>query len=374
MFNPEKPKIAILCSGLDSKLRGYETHQRTLFECLKVERCDVKLFKRTGKRIKSYEVPLRTPSEDSLICKLVSLFYETPHQLQKSFFSVAFVLYVLVFRKKFKYLLIIEPGVARVISRIRKLLPGNPDIVYTHGIGNGPEYYFGFSDQIIEVSNPAFLKAHAYASKKESSQPLHCIPHFVNQEFLFREEPDAEFINSLKKKFGIQTRNVALHVGLICKDPKNVGYIIEEIARLPKDWSLLLVGEVEDSELLNIGKHALGDRFLQITLPRDRVREAYYVSDVMVFASINEGFGIVIIEGLSSGLPVLLPNIPLYQWIVNSNNDSLYNLESGGLSNAIQQRMTNPNLIRKQKETGRLLVQANYSWNAVRKAYLSLLK
>jgi len=374
MKNSEKPKIAVLCSGLDSKLRGYEAHQRSLFENLKNEKCDVVLFKRTGKRIKNSEVPLKTPSESSFISKIVSFFYEDPNQLQKAFFSVAFVIYTIIFKKEFDYLLIIEPGVARVIKRIRKLLLKNPVILYTHGIGNGPEYYFNLCDQVIEVNEPAFLKAKHYACKLESSPKLHCIPHFVDKIYENQSERDSTTINTIKNEFGILTKHVAVHVGLVCKNPKNVDYILQEIEQLPDEWSLLLVGEVKDKELLGIGNSKLGARFIHITLPRQEVWKAYVVSDVMVFASINEGFGMVIIESLSSGLPVLLPDIPLYRWITNSDENSLYELKTNRLSSALKDRVLDAGLVAKQKAFGKELVEKNYTWDSVRERYLSLLE
>lgn len=374
MVSKRKVKIAVLCSGLDSKLRGYETHQRTLFNCLANDEYNVDLYKRDGKNIRNKEIALRTPSYKSKTSKLVSKFYDTPLQCQMAFFAIAFVFRSAIFRKKYDYLFIIEPGLLRVIYKMKRLVPGSPRLVYTHGINNEPKYYYNYCDDIIEVSNPAYIVTKNFSGMNENSPKIWLIPHFI--ENLEKNEEIKNSIDKyhLKSKFGIRTKNVLLHVGVICKKPKNVDYIIDEFSKLPENWTLLLVGSVANKDILSRGQEMLGDRIIQVSLPREDMWIPYSFSDIMAFASTEEGFGITIIEALSNGLPILLPNIPLYTWITRNNSDMLYKLESGSLYSKILKFSSSDSWRSEQIEYGRNLVSENYTWSAVKPIYKELLE
>lgn len=374
MSSEKKFKIAVLCSGLDSKLRGYETHQRTLFNCFASEDYDVTLYKRDGKGIKNKEIALRTPSYKSLISKLFSKYYDTPLQCQMAFFAVAFVLHSFFMKKKYKHIMIIEPGLLRIVYKLRNFLPGHPKLVYTHGINNDPKYYINYCDEIIEVSEPTFKITKKYSERMSTGPNLWLIPHFVEKQELFIKNTKNTNIKQLKTRLGIRTEKVLLHVGVVCRKPKNVDYIINEFSQLPDDWTLLLIGNVVDKDILDIGYKTFGDRLVQTALLREDMWIPYYLSDLLVFASTEEGFGIVIIEALASELPILLPKIPLYSWITNNNSEMLYELESGGLSRKILANSFSKSWISDQKNYGRNLVAENYTWDSVKPLYEELFK
>ena len=365
----KKHHIAILCSGLDSKLRGYETHQQLLFRMLMADGYSVVLFKRDGAFKFGKEIPLNTPSEKSRIARFVARYYEDPNQVQKAFFAVAFVAFCAVFRQRYSCLMIIEPGVARIVNKLRRFLPGKPRIIYTHGVGDGPEYYTHYCDEIIEVNGPAFLKTKEFLMNKNIVKPVYCIPHFVDHPIIDSFQIEEAQLQELKSYFGLNTKYIALHVGLICEDPKNIQYIIEEVEGLSDDWSLFLVGEVQDTHLIQLAKEKLGPRFSYTSLPRDKVWQAYAVSDFMVFASINEGFGLVIIESMLFNLPFLLPDIPLYRWITDSSESNLYTLKPGELSHKLESSIEEREALERHVFKTKELLHRRYTWEAVKSQY-----
>jgi len=86
---------------------------------------------------------------------------------------------------------------------------------------------------------------------------------------------------------------------------KGVPWLLEAFARLPSDWALHLVGPL-----------APGFRDVLARLPRERVvargvlsrealTEAYRAADIFCLPSIEEGFGMVILQAMASGLPVI---------------------------------------------------------------------
>lgn len=365
-------KIAILCTGLDSKLRGYETHQRTLFDSLSNEQLDVTLYKRDGVYIRKKEVSLHTPSYKSVLSKIFSRFYDSPLQCQMAFFGVAFVLCASITRKNFTHIMIIEPGLLRIIYKLKRFLPGTPKLVYTHGINDSPKYYFKYCDHIIEVSQPAYEITKTYSKKQSSCPNIWLIPHFIKDSDFYETENRKFSKKHLRSSLGIKTEKVLLHVGVICRKPKRVDYIFEEFGQLPENWTLLLVGNIVDGDLLSCGHQKYGDRLVQVTLPRGDMWIPYSISDMLAFASTEEGFGIVIIEALSNNLPILLPDVSLYRWIVKENESLLYPLKAGSLADKILSEESESRDQDEKEGFGRKVVFESYTWSSVKRRYQEL--
>lgn len=328
------------------------------------------LFKRDGRPHRGIEIPLGTPSPNAVVSRLLGQLYESPQQAHKAMFAVGFVLHCVLRRMQFDVIMIIEPGVARIVHRLRAWLPGAPRIVYTHGIGDGPEYYFWFCDDVIEVNNVNYALARDFAERSPRAPRLHLIPHFVLDP---GESPDAISVEQARASFDLRTPNVLLHVGVICRDPKRVDYIVEEAARLPSNWSLLLAGDVADEDVLARGRALLGDRLRQVSLPREQMCRAYAAADVLVLASSNEGFGLVILEALMYGIPVLVPDRALFHWILRGSGNSVDMTVSGALSRRILEDVSDEQWQKVQRKLGRELLQEHYTWSAVRQAYRKLL-
>ena len=105
-------KVAILCSGLDNVLRGYETHCRTLFDCLKEEDIsdtEFLLFKREGIKKKN-EIVLKVPYRSGFLCQFLAKYRGDLLYWEYLFFALRFISYCIVRRKKFETISVIEAG------------------------------------------------------------------------------------------------------------------------------------------------------------------------------------------------------------------------------------------------------------------------
>ena len=118
---------------------------------------------------------------------------------------------------------------------------------------------------------------------------------------------------SLKEKMGIQAPLVLLYVGRLIPE-KGVGVLLEAYQRLillGSKAALVIVGEgPQEKELRRFcSKHQLHDVHFMGIGKRGELPSYYTVGDIMVVPSLSEPFGVVVVEALASGLPVITTDV-----------------------------------------------------------------
>lgn len=117
-----------------------------------------------------------------------------------------------------------------------------------------------------------------------------CAPKFTSHQ---KSEPDQRYILSVGS---IETR-------------KNILLAVKALAYLPEDISLVVVGRhttYTDQVLDYVKQHQLEDRVKIMHGVSDEALPALYAgAEAFVYPSRYEGFGIPVIEAISSGLPVV---------------------------------------------------------------------
>ncbi len=130
------------------------------------------------------------------------------------------------------------------------------------------------------------------------------IPHGVDTDH-FRPGAPTDF----RDRHNIPSHaTLLLSVGTICYWHKRMDHVIKEVAALADaNVHLAIVGqESEDSTAIKeLGRQLLGNRVHFDSLPHDTLPAAYAAADAFVLASLFETFGIVYIEAMASGLPVI---------------------------------------------------------------------
>lgn len=141
--------------------------------------------------------------------------------------------------------------------------------------------------------------------------PIRVIPTGVDlQQFRGGER------GALRAELGLtQANRVLLFVSRLAKE-KNVGFLLDAFERLAKRDDLLhfaLVGAGDDEQALRerASQMNCGDRlhFLGMRSGKDLV-SAYRGADIFVFASTTETQGMVVIEAMAAGLPVVAVDAP----------------------------------------------------------------
>ncbi|QQS38596.1 glycosyltransferase family 4 protein [Candidatus Woesebacteria bacterium] len=98
---------------------------------------------------------------------------------------------------------------------------------------------------------------------------------------------------------------------------KRVDLVIDNVSRL-NHYQLLVVGNgYLKNELTKLGRAKLGDRIEFVSVEHSAMPSVYRSADVFVFVPLeSEAFGIVLVEAMASGLPIVTIDDPIRREIV----------------------------------------------------------
>lgn len=123
---------------------------------------------------------------------------------------------------------------------------------------------------------------------------------------LFKFNADAR--ECYRKKFNIENNTVYGHIGRF-NPVKNQEFLINlmpEILKRDKSAKLILIGNGQTKEKCRKLTLELGlDNYVVFLDNRDDVNKLYHAMDIFLLPSIYEGFGLVLLEAQTSGLPCL---------------------------------------------------------------------
>jgi glycosyltransferase involved in cell wall biosynthesis len=112
----------------------------------------------------------------------------------------------------------------------------------------------------------------------------------------------------LRKKYSVSKNTFAfLYLGRINKD-KGIVELIEAFQKIKKNFDVLLifVGTIEDEKLTHLLKNKKKILYFSYT---NSPEDWFSVADILCLPSHREGFGTVVIEAASCGIPTLCSNI-----------------------------------------------------------------
>lgn len=174
-----------------------------------------------------------------------------------------------------------------------------------------PKIYAGF-DHIITISEPC----HREVAAMVPETPVTLIPNGVDRE---RFRPDPALGASFREQFGIgEDERVVLSVAQMT--PRKGIYDFFALAARHPAIRFVWVGGLPYSVLSKdyARIHALRERAgpnVLFTGYVDRIESPYAAADAFFMGSHAETFGLVILEALSSGLPVIARSIPEFREI-----------------------------------------------------------
>ena len=307
--------VFLVCSGLGHVKRGYETFFHESFSVLgREEVLDCRLFQGGG-RSDQRIISLWCLSRNNRWAKLLGMLIG-----RSGYFVEQFTFFLALAPR-----LILQPPdvicvsdvvLANLIRIIQRRLHLPYRVLFVNGSGVTARLLRRW-DHIQQVTFP-LSQAAIEAGLPAARQTL--LPHALHiPPSLFMVQGNLRV--SQRIQLGVpQTRPVALSVGAISNISKRMGYVINEISKIPPPRPyLLLLGESREDtfKIKKLGYELLSaDDFNARTVSRFEVARYYEVADYFILASMVEGFGLVYVEALAHGLPCLVHDYPTSRYVL----------------------------------------------------------
>lgn len=155
---------------------------------------------------------------------------------------------------------------------------------------------------------------------------------------------------------------------------KGISYLFQAVRQFKKNVKVTLIGRLthRDCSALN---RALGEHHWLESIPHEKVLEVMRDHDVLVFPSLFEGYGLVISEAMSQGLPVITTQNTAGPDLVTHGRDGFIVpiRSSEAIAEKLELLIMKPYLIAEMKQAA-LQSSAAFSWAKYRSKLLEELK
>jgi glycosyltransferase involved in cell wall biosynthesis len=248
------------------------------------------------------------------------------------------------------------------ISRGRRDVYGFYQWLYTVLNARWEKNAFLQAKVVVAVSHRVQQELVDIGIAKEAIEVIWC---GVGLEEFFPGEGD-------RKKFGLpEDVPLALFIGDIRINRKNLDTVLHALVDVP-GLHLAVVGILEGSPYPQLAEQlGLSDRVYFLDNPSGIVPELMRSVDIFVFPSRYEPFGLVVIEAMASGLPVVTA--------ITTGASELISPDCGvvlsdtedrkGLAEALSQLASNPDLRHRMGKAARTVAQ-EHSWQKMAQRYV----
>lgn len=184
---------------------------------------------------------------------------------------------------------------------------GRPHVMTWHGFFRprlSRRIFPCWPDRVIAISDS--VAGHLAKDFRCPAGIIRLVYSGIDTEALKLKEPKNR--QELKNELGLGPGPV---IGIVARlsDVKGHQYLIEAMPGILKrcpDAQLFIVGEGKTEQLLRRRTHALGLTKQIVFTPRlPAIQEAFYVTDVFVMPSVNEGLGLGLMEAMAWGKAVV---------------------------------------------------------------------
>ena len=199
-------------------------------------------------------------------------------------------------------------------------------------------------------------------------EKINVVPNGVNLNLYNGVEKDYNF----RRQYAADNEKIILYVGRLVYE-KGIQNLI---AAMPK-----VLNGYHDSKLIIAGKGGMIDelrdevRRLNIEnkvyftgyLNLNQVTKMYKCADVAVFPSTYEPFGVVALEGMLSGTPVVVSDVGGLNEIVQHRENGMksYAGNPNSIADSILELLYNPGLGSEVSRAAKAKVKAQYNWNKI---------
>jgi glycosyltransferase involved in cell wall biosynthesis len=362
------PRVALISVGMGRVQRGFERYFADLFDVLK-ESVALTLFKSAGATGPHERVPTGLRLVTALVRRLPGRWWgRTPYHRD----CLAFALCLLPALRAGRFELVhcIDPPLAAVLGRLREHGLMQTPLLFTEGSLMPAPYYPSVSH--IHHVGQAALTAAVTSGVPASHMTL--VPCGVHAHRFPPAAPATR--EALRRQHGVAPGClVILVVSARMRSHKRVDHLIEEVARLlpqtpPDELLLWLDGHPEEAAIDALARSRLGARCRISHVGSDAVTELYQLADLLVHGALEESFGLVIVEAMCSGLPVLVHDSPHFHWLVGEDGQTVDMAQPGALASRLREWRRLAPADRPRPDVGR--VRARFDWVTLKPDYAAL--
>ncbi len=354
-------KVALLCSGLGRVNRGHEVFARELFTLLRGD-VDMTLLKGAGQvahgELVIDHIPRDAPYLDQMHLVVAPKWLSAAKDVERMRVegeTFAYAALKPLLEGDFDVIHCLEQELCNVIYAHRHLFRRTPKLLFSNGGAIAAP----------DLPNCDFVQEHTeYNLARSARHKAFMIPHGVD---LRRFHPGVE--SDFRARHGIPPEAlVVISVGTICYWHKRMDYVIREVAAIPDAWLVIVGQDSADSPAIKaLGRELMGARIVFATMPHEQLPEAYAAADVFALGSLFETFGIVYIEAMAMGLPVICTDHPNQRAIVKEGLFIDMQRE-GALTEVL--RNTDSAQWARLGDKGRRVAVAHYDLNALKAQYI----
>jgi glycosyltransferase involved in cell wall biosynthesis len=231
-----------------------------------------------------------------------------------------------------------------------------------------------FADLYSKMTKIDYIIAPSYFTKKQIIETFKIPSEKIG---VIHEGVDTSKFNPNNKPIfrdKFKSQYVILFVGALVKT-KNVDKLIRVFNYVQKriDASLVIVGEgPEKSNLMKIVKELnLTNKVFFEGFVKDEDLPYYYSScDIFASCSIIEGFGLIFLEAMASGKPVVAFNIASIPEVVGNGGIIIKNFDLKEMAEKIIELLSNKEVYEEYSRKAREIA-INHDWNIIAKKYLN---
>ncbi len=365
MGQKAKLRIALVCTGLGIEKRGFEAFTESYFQALRhlAPHLDVTLFQGGGKKEdRRIIVPCLhrySPLTRWMDLRPRRMDLRPRYILETRTFALC--LYPLLRRGGYDIVHYNDLTMGSALYHLRRRLGGAFRLLYCNGSQALPVHYAHRCDYAQILTGPVYEDARATPSL---AGRLFLIPYGIDGA---RFSPaNRSFRSEVRHKLQIpEEGRVILSVGKLDRREKRMDYVIREVSSLGQSLYLIVAGQVspDTPSLQQQADRLLPGRCRFVSWPHEQMPQLYAAGDVFTLASLAEGFGLVTVEAMMSGLPVIIHNGPVFQWLAEGSSVHCIDMAyPGALAQALAELPARPASSREE-------AMKRFSWEALLPQY-----